>query len=111
MPAPSSAFLGPLPAALPPHPSHPSRRRTGRRLLAVAVLGLAVPLVLGPAAIALPSAPAGAVGAVPVPVAAPEPSERPGAPAASGSAAPSDGLSPVASPEPEQEPEPEPEQE
>ncbi|MFB7382435.1 hypothetical protein ACFC6U_02225 [Kitasatospora purpeofusca] len=105
-PAPSSAFLGPLPAALPPHPSH---RRTGRRLLAVAVLGLAVPLVLGPAAIALPSAPAGAVGAAPVPVAAPEPSEQPAAPAPSGSAAPSDGLSPVASPEPEPEPEPGPE--
>ncbi|MFB8235269.1 hypothetical protein ACFC58_01820 [Kitasatospora purpeofusca] len=111
MPAPSSAFLGPLPAALPPHPSP---RRTGRRLLAVAVLGLAVPLVIGPAAIALPSAPAGAVGAVPVPVAAPGPSEQPGAPAPSGSAAPSDGLSPVASPEPEpqpdQEPTPEPQQ-
>ncbi|WP_328955826.1 hypothetical protein [Kitasatospora purpeofusca] len=107
-PAPSSAFLGPLPAALPPHPSH---RRTGRRLLAVAVLGLAVPLVLGPAAIALPSAPAGAVGAVPVPVAAPDSSEQPGAPAPSGSAAPSDGLSPVASPDPEQEPKPDPDPE
>ncbi|MFF7587455.1 hypothetical protein ACFZCK_08210 [Kitasatospora purpeofusca] len=105
-PAPSSAFLGPLPAVPPPHPSH---RRTGRRLLAVAVLGLAVPLVLGPAAIALPSAPAGAVGAVPVAV--PEPSEQSAAPAPSGPAAPSDGLSPVASPEPEPEPEPVPEQE
>ncbi|MFD7412086.1 hypothetical protein [Kitasatospora purpeofusca] len=113
MPAPSSAFLGPLPAALPPHPSPSPRRhgspgRNGRRLLAVAVLGLAVPLVLGPDAIALPSTPTGAVGAAPVPVAAPEPSERPGAPAPSGSAGPSDGLSPVASPEPRPEPEPDP---
>ncbi|MFJ4666517.1 hypothetical protein [Kitasatospora purpeofusca] len=107
-PAPSSAFLRPLPAVLPPHPSH---RRTGRRLLAVAVLGLAVPLVLGPAAIALPSAPAGAVGAVPVPVAAPEPSEQPAIPAPSGSAAPSDGFSPVASPEPRPQPEQDPQQE
>ncbi|MCX4686843.1 hypothetical protein OG401_21450 [Kitasatospora purpeofusca] len=112
MPAPSSAFLGPLPAALPPHPSlSPSPRRAGQRLLAVAVLGLAVPLVLGPAAIALPSAPAGAAGAVgaaPVPVVVAEPSEQPEAPAPSGSAVPSDGLSPVASPEPQQEPQPEP---
>ncbi|MFD4903535.1 hypothetical protein [Kitasatospora purpeofusca] len=121
MPAPSSAFLGPLPAALPPHPSlSPSPRRTGRRLLAVAVLGLAVPLVLGPAAIALPSAPAGAasaVGAAPVPVVVAEPSEQPEAPAPFGSAVPSDGLSPMASPEPQSEPQqesqpvPEPQQE
>ncbi|MFC5665846.1 hypothetical protein ACFP3U_23035 [Kitasatospora misakiensis] len=89
MPAPSSssAFLGPLPAALPPHPS---RRRSGRarRLLGVAVFGLAVPLVIGPVAVA---APAG-VGAVPVPVASPEPSAP--------SDAPSDAPSPEASARP-----------
>ncbi|WP_380277575.1 hypothetical protein [Kitasatospora purpeofusca] len=89
MPAPSSVFLGPLPAAPPPSSSRrlpgrargrvrPGTHRAGRRarrLLVLAVLGLAVPLAVGPVAVAVPT---GSAGAVPVPVAsAPSPEAFP----------------------------------
>ncbi|GAA1388557.1 hypothetical protein GCM10009639_15160 [Kitasatospora putterlickiae] len=59
--APSSAFLGPLPAA--PPPSSVRRAEWRARLLVVAALGLAVPLVVAPVAVA----------AVPEPSLSPEP--------------------------------------
>ncbi|MFE6868891.1 hypothetical protein ACFVFS_20315 [Kitasatospora sp. NPDC057692] len=127
MPAPSSAFLGPLPAAPPPSPSHrlPGRARAGgrsrgapgthragrraRRLLVLAVLGLAVPLAVGPVAVAVPAVPAGpagSAGVVPVPAAfsSPDSPDSP-EPSPERSPSPEPSPSPEASPPAEASPE------